>query len=1059
MPTVRPDAYAIFSGQSLHAGAAPGGLPAPAAGAYRNSQSLLFQATDALARPATIGGSDPYVADKWGPTRDFVCFQSAWPWANQGGDGADAALQAQGGTAWASVDTPTGVQGTVYPHTMPVTAALQRVQTTGTWCAFRLNASAAPRKIAGPFWPDAAQRPRIQVTYTDGETAVLACNVLAAINNSAGPTTATPDITLPAFVEFARPTKPVQSANLLFWCTEQHWSGSPTAIRLAWVLTPPVAALPVQQGLAAAGLALDADLASNPQVLGVHRYVDGSARSEFVVEDLGKNPESEQFYDPAIWGGQPNTALWPHTVANRFLKAASFQSYAGPDLLTSAQLTALGVTPLAPGLGGLRISQEGQAVTAGQEVTNNGRLLADLRLMFPEPLFGQGVPRLFVRYYEWQRRPAALGPAQRPQVLSAGAPRWTDLEGKTGISASHQCSYGGGSSGTSPFGQGSGGTFGWQLRDSFVQMDTGLAGPLAGGEVRGIHFYDWNSYQPAGHRYSSQGDYTAQWERWGLLGGGMGGVVYVNRWVCVEKEVLFNTASAGSYSADGAVRTWIDGRLVYERTGLVLRQLPAYAPAYDPSKLRPCRQLTPTGLWWNEFHGGQTEMTAPRDIIRTGLVWARQYIGPMKLSNAPPLQITGNSWTPNRDGSGNVLQSDFEQLPVLGGYLEVQDSLAIMTNVMEKPPYLNIAGSSGERHYVDVWNGMSWSPTLRMGWMYAAGGHGGNRQNDNPCIQFDANTMRFSRIRDRASEVNLRGYNATTHQLENGLVDGLAFNSVQGDGSIGTVHTFDGQVYLPPGSPGAGPTKGGLHVTGWARQTINLDTLELTTPWWNRQNTSPFTNWAWTASVRCGNVIYHPRDSFSVARFDLSATQATDHSPTSAGSLNYSFATHTTQFVHNNRAFCDMVARRECVSFSGASGAQAVRMRYGDAHDAGATNWQPYMQTITLTSSDGSHTDFSTANFTFPGAELPSKFFAATPVHDPVNNCLWMQGNEVGDALYRITGLDSATWTTQRFNAVTATRRCINGTYGRFVALQFGAVTLGVRISSTSAPVQIVRLA
>lgn len=1009
---------------------------------HRANRALLFQPTDAAVR--TAPGWPDEAVDKWGPNRTYVCLATGWPWANSGGDGVDAAYTPQGAVPWASVPTPTGVAGTVYDHSMVVTDALRYVQESGRWCAFKLVGSAAPRRIAGPLYANAAKRPRIAVTYKDGSTATLACNVAAFdhTGNEGLAVAGLPEVQLPCFIDFDRPAKAVDSATLQFSVTEQHWSGAPTDVKLAWVMTPPLNAAPVQQGLAAAAGALDLNIAADPAVIAAHRYMDGTALSDFLVDAPGANMESESNYDPAIWGGTANTASWPHTVAGKWLKGAQFQANSNPTLVTSAQLVAAGVTPLAPGMGALRIARDALTIANGQEVGENGTLLLDMRMLMPESLFGR-LARVFVRYYELQRKPVQTFPADRKPVLSMGLSKWTDMAGKSGWGPAHQCSEGGNS-------QKSGGGFGWQMRHSWYSVDTGLSGPMDLGEVRGFHLYDFMFNASAGHQYQTQ---PTQWERWGKAGG-LGGVVYANQWVCIETEMQLNAIAP--HATDGALRCWRDGRLVYERTGMEFRKLPLNAQTYQPSRLRPARELGVTSIWGNDFFGGRTQQTIDREVYRTALVVATQYIGPM-AGVTPALQVSGTTYTPNRDASGNVLQSDLNQLPVLGGWLEVNDSQAILDSAIETPHYMNSGGGDGAKNIVEVWCGMAWDVATRRGWMWAGGGHGGTRNNDNACYELDATRLRFSRIKDRTSEANIRAWNASIGAIETSNLTSVE-NVVQGDGVIGTTHTYDGIKWVPPGFPGAGPVKGGLHVASWARQTLNLDTGAVTTAWWNKPTTSPFTDWSYCATVRVGNVLYHPRSAFSVAKFDAAATQATDHSATSAGALSYSFASHATNFVHNHRAFCDMAARREAVSISGAAGAPAVRMRYGAAHDSGSTNWSSYLQTIALTSADGSHNDFAAANFTDPGGGNPSKFFGCTPVYDDKNQCLWMQGNEVGDNLYRISNLHLATWTTQRITGVTALRRCINGTYGRFAALQFGDVVLGVRVSSTTDKVQIVRL-
>ena len=98
---------------------------------------------------------------------------------------------------------------------------------------------------------------------------------------------------------------------------------------------------------------------------------------------------------------------------------------------------------------------------------------------------------------------------------------------------------------------------------------------------------------------------------------------------CAKRHHVY---SGPGYLEDGAVRIWIDGRLVFERTAMVMRFLPLHAAAADPSKLRPVRQLGHRDLWFNWFHGGKTYNPIDRTLFLTGLVWGREYIGPMKLA-------------------------------------------------------------------------------------------------------------------------------------------------------------------------------------------------------------------------------------------------------------------------------------------------------------------------------------------------------------------------------------------------------------------------------------------
>jgi len=504
-----------------------------------------------------------------------------------------------------------------------------------------MGRSAAARAIAGQFHSDPTKRPYIAVTYTDATTANLACKVSAMIDSSStAPQSTQAEITLPAFLEFERPTKAVASAVLHFSVTQQQWSGAPTDIKLDGILTPPLNTDPATNtgGLAASSTALDATLVSVPGILGVHRYNDGSTLTDYFIDQSTKSKASESNYDPAIWGGTQDLTKWPHTVAGKWMRSNSGDP--APTLVDSSY-TGEGFSPLYPGLGALRINMADQTVVPRQEVTTAGRLAADLLLMLPDADFGT-TDRIFVRYYRRIGTPYSPQPSDRVQVLSGGTPRWTDMSGKTGIGPSHATTFGG-VSGTS------GGGYGWQMRHSWYDADLGMGGPDEGGVTQGFHLYDYRSNNPVGYRYGNESE---QAERWGQRGG-LGAVMYAGRWYEIETDLKLNTINigAGTYSADGELRCWIDGRLVYQRTGMVFRTAPLYAPAYNASQLRPARQLGVKELWLNIFHGGQSENTYPRTDFIAGLAWGTSRIGAMK-SPSPSWVAgltavdSGGGWTP-----------------------------------------------------------------------------------------------------------------------------------------------------------------------------------------------------------------------------------------------------------------------------------------------------------------------------------------------------------------------------------------------------------------------------
>ena len=777
----------VNGGDALASGAlaapSPAPTPAPSTAGTRDTQPLLFQPVEAALRPELYTGAGQWSPDAdqgWGPTAKWVDYQAGWAWANLHGDYIDAALTAQGTTAWASVAAPQSLTpGAVINLTMDVTAALQNVQRNRRWCAFKLHGSAAPRSICAALHTDSAKRPAIDVTYVGGSTATLACRIVAADGNAgSSPQTTAQTIQVPAFIEFDRPTLPVSSATLRLYVSDLNWSGSPTDIKVAGILTPPRNAQPMTGTAGAASEAgyLDSGITGVSGILGAHIYVDSAVESDFLVVDLGKAFSSEVNYDPAIWGGASDTSKWPHTVAGKWLKTASFQGYSGPSFKTSTQLAAMGIPPLVAGLGAMVVDMPAMnpLPTPGQEVSNGGRLAADLHLMFPEPTFGQGNRALFVRYYEYIQL-GLVTPALRIPILSSGAIRFTDMSGKTGIGPEHVTSDGG-------VGGSSGGGYGWQMRDGWVYNDAGIGGPDANADMRGWHLYDFQGNNPPGHQYGSE--QSAQWDRWGQMGG-LGATVYVGRWVLVEKEITANSINvgAGTYSADGVLRAWMDGRLVSELTGLVIRTAPLATPAYSPSRLRPCRELGHKGLWWNEFHGGQSENVVPRTVARTGLVWATRRIGPMNL--AP-------TW------ARNAASATWSVVPMAATMNDVRPAAnpAINPNYPSDPEWgFNFANA------VSAWCGAAFDEIESEMWVGIHGGHTDYAGNEIMACDFTKEAPAWRIVRKPSGAI---GNLLTTD-------DAQEATGLYRDGRPRSVHTANKWVYVP----GVGPVLMALGGGSW----------------------------------------------------------------------------------------------------------------------------------------------------------------------------------------------------------------------------------------------------
>jgi hypothetical protein len=590
--------------------------PGSVIGKYRYQQSRLFQSVPAATIPARLVGGAPYPWEGRGPTNDYVDRGIGWTWTRSGGDWLDADSVRHGAKPWFTVAT-NAVSGSsaVHTYSLDVTAALKFAQVHGRWCAFLLRSRGAARAIAGLHQGDQPV-PKIAVTYQNGSTATLKCLLMGAMaSGSDTPRTTAAKYNLPLVTEFERPTSVVTAATLTFTVVE-HWSGSVTDVD-GFLLDPPLNAAAAYTGVAASGGPLDASLDQHPSIIGLHRYLDGTAWTDFAStgrDPLVYNLGAERNFDPAIYGtGPTDKTKFPHLDLGKWIGA-------GPNWSkVDSTYTGEGFEALTPGLGAVRVHMPAEpGVGDGVNIGYTGSLAANAFIFLPEPDFGR-LKRIFVRYY---LRLSSYTPtaAKRYQFSQTGIPVWTDMAGKTGIAPSHVTTYGGVSGS-------SGGGYGWQLRLAWADCDADQGGPDEKGVALGLHTYDFLFNSPVRFGALDKPRDTQFGQQ-----GGLGGVIYQGKWYCVEMEVDLNTVMVNSpgWLRDGAVRMWVDGRLAYERTDLVMRSLPLINPAYSDTSLRPCRELGHRDLWFNWFHGGKTLNTIDRTLFFTGLVWSRAYVGPMK---------------------------------------------------------------------------------------------------------------------------------------------------------------------------------------------------------------------------------------------------------------------------------------------------------------------------------------------------------------------------------------------------------------------------------------------
>ncbi len=591
----------------------------PAGVRYRYQHPRLFQPAP-LPYPARIAGALEYVDGRRnGPTSVFVDSFAGWAWTKPGGDWIDLDGIRHGNKPWASV-----VAASIGTFHLDVT----RLVNMPRWTAMLMRCPRAQRQIAGQ---KSATPPWIEVTYDDNTTARLACWMTASIAGMATiPATLAPAPALPALLEFDRPAKRVQRAILHFNSLSQWASyGGPPVIEV-FLLDPPINKEAPTTGVAAA-YPLDVGIERAPGVFGAHRYEDGRGWSDF-VSALQVNTNDERVFDPALYGtGPENRALLPHRDLGKWITP-------GPDWkLVNSSYRGDNFLPIAPGRGAMRIHMKASGIQNGGTGGYGGSLAANAHLYLPAERFGRQ-RRLFVRCGVRITRGEGHvdGPPGRPQVFTVGTQaKWTDDAGKFFPMPSHARTTGG-LSGSA------GGGMGWQARLGWAYTDSQLGGPDENGWMIYGHYYDFGYANPPGHRYTTD---TREKTNFGQRGG-LGAMIYFDRWYDIEAEILLNSVDKPAvladgtphiingvrqyWSPDGAWRMWIDGRLAYERTGLVYRTLPVANPGFKPGYSRPCRELGAEGVWLNWFHGGVTQNARARTMFLSNLVWSEQRIGPMR---------------------------------------------------------------------------------------------------------------------------------------------------------------------------------------------------------------------------------------------------------------------------------------------------------------------------------------------------------------------------------------------------------------------------------------------
>jgi hypothetical protein len=597
---------------------------------------------------------------------------------------------------------------------------------------------------------------------------------------------------------------------------------------------------------------------------------------------------------------------------------------------------------------------------------------------------------------------------------------------------------GGGNNGTGGFGAG------WTGRKVIEVAPAELSGAYA---HIATHSYDM---QPASDNLY-----------WGGTSG-RAGAIYPGEWTQVETETILNTWNpAGGSPSDGIERVYFDGQLGSEITGFNWRNGPLTGAGgiYQPST----GTLAPWGCWLNDYQGGVSGADQARVAFITMIAVASSYIGPVQF---PAPQISGGVWTPNRADNGDVLASDWANLPT-GQWLNIGGTYNKLESRKPSTIYLTSGGSDAFYRSFSAWGSACWNPKDQELDHYN-GGHGDSPAEEQTVYRWSAAKAQWvpnvhaSPPMGNALKLSVPG------DLQSALVPG---NSYQGganyplqNGTPGMQHGWDGPLWITPFAMAAagfaGNIKGGQYFHGNARAVLDLDTNVFSKLHYDRL----FPDNSYATSFLVGTVIFTARANFSWLRWDLSQREMTDwqtsgyDSTPSVMSVGkkltaFSAAANT---PYKGRTLCRMDDRAEAVVLSDLG---VQRIKVGAMAIAGAA-LPAHFESITLTSANGTDhlplTNAANYQENLSGGTLYS-WCNAGASWEPETQKMYLAGNVAGDPTLEISGIGASTWTVRSLGAAVLNSSTL-GTYGRFQTFRQAGRTFAVRFSNVSQADQIIAL-
>ena len=374
-----------------------------------------------------------------------------------------------------------------------------------------------------------------------------------------------------------------------------------------------------------------------------------------------------------------------------------------------------------------------------------------------------------------------------------------------------------------------------------------------------------------------------------------------------------------------------------------------------------------------------------------------------------------------------------------------------LDDVVPHPRYPTFLGHpDGSRSIVDAWCGAAWDYVNQRMYL-SGGGHADSHFCENGIYALSADTLRFEAAVERSPTDAAQYWDSVSSSLLSGMV-GRGGGAPLKDGSIPASHTYDSLVWIPANV--VGNQRGALVMFHEAVGVVDLDTASYDTA--HFAGSTPVDLSYKICEVDGWNLI-HARASYFYRQWDLRPTtrSQTLWSEDSRGAFIGQFSSGSL-VPYSDKMMVRMPHRREFVSIAGYAN---TRCRYGQAFDAGNTqNWSAYHDDIRFTSLDGSHSIFNdSAHWRDQSTDTP--LFAAGGCFDYWGNCLWVQSNLQNGALYKITGLDSNSWTVSGVNGAAALTTSSNGTFHRCQVFVKGTATCLMRVSSTTGFPEVCRVA